>query len=140
MWHIVCTFAKTVSNVNLYLYIIAIPEAPVSIATKDVKEDKLVLTWKPPKEDGGSKIETYHIKMKEEDGDWIEIAKVKSFEKDHKVENLKPGKSYRFAVTAENDVGQGQPAETTSPVIPKRKPGTKTNMEQNKIRKKLVKF
>ena len=90
-----------------------------------MKEDKVLLTWKPPKEDGGSKIETYHIKMKEDDGDWVEIAKVKAFDKDYKVENLKPGKSYKFAVTAENEIGQGEAVEMSSAVVPKRKPGNK---------------
>ena len=101
----------------------AVPESPANIATKDMKEDKLLLSWKPPKDDGGSKIETYHIKMKEGDGDWKEIARVKAFEKEYKVENLKPGKSYKFAVTAENEIGQGEPVEMSSAVVPKRKPG-----------------
>ena len=92
-----------------------------------------MLTWKPPKQDGGSKIETYHIKMKEDDGEWVELAKVKGFEKDYKVENLKPGKSYLFAVTAENEVGQSQSVETTSAVVPKRKPGISMRRVLDKI-------
>ena len=89
----------------------------------------MLLTWKPPKEDGGSKIQTYHIKMKQDDDDWVEIAKVKSYDKDYKVEGLKPGTSYKFAVTAENEVGQGQPVETTSAIVPKRKPGRYMGLE-----------
>ena len=89
---------------------------------KDIKDDRLTLTWKPPKEDGGSKVEKYHIMMKEDDGDWNELATVKSYDNDYKVPNLKPDKKYDFAVVAENKAGRGDAIETLTPTVLKEKP------------------
>ena len=79
------------------------------------------MTWKPPTEDGGAKVDKYHIMMKEDDGDWKEIAVVN--DKEYKVPNLKPEKKYNFAVVAENKAGQGDAMETTSPTVLKKRAG-----------------
>ena len=84
------------------------------------------MTWKPPKEDGGSKVEKYHIMMKEDDGDWKEIATVKSYDNEYKIPNLKPDKKYDFAVVAENKAGLSDAMETLSPTVLKKKAGKET--------------
>ena len=103
-------------------YFSAAPSKPSDLTVKDIKDDKLTLTWKPPKEDGGSKVEKYHIMMKEDDGDWKELATVKSYDNDYKVPNLKPNKKYDFAVVAENKAGLGDAMETITPTVLKEKP------------------
>ena len=60
--------------------------------------------------------------MKEDDGDWKEIATVKSYDNEYKVPNLKPDKKYDFAVVAENKAGRGDAMETTTPTVLKEKP------------------
>ena len=102
---------------------LAAPNKPADINVKDIKDDKLTLTWKPPKEDGGSKVEKYHIMMKEDDGEWKELATVKSYDNDYKVPNLKPEKKYDFAVVAENKAGRSDAIETMSPTVFKKKAG-----------------
>ena len=100
----------------------AVPSKPADISVKNIKDDNLTLTWKPPKEDGGSKVEKYHIIMKEDDGEWKELATVKAYDNDYKVSNLKPNKKYDFAIVAENKAGLGDATETVSPTILKEKP------------------
>ena len=100
----------------------AAPSKPADISVKNIKDDSLTLTWKPPKEDGGSKVEKYHIMMKEDDGEWNELATVKAYDNDYKVPNLKTNKKYDFAIVAENKAGCGDATETVSPTVLKEKP------------------
>ena len=104
------------------MYLSAAPSKPANINVKDVKDDRLTLTWKPPKEDGGSKVEKYHIMMKEDDGDWKEITTVKAYDNEYKIPNLTPNKKYDFAVIAENKAGRSDAMETMTPTVLKEKP------------------
>lgn len=107
----------------IYIFVyVAVPSKPADISVKDAKDDRLTLTWKPPKEDGGAKVEKYHIMMKEDDSEWKEVATVKSYDNDYKVPNLKPDKKYDFAVLAENKAGRGDTVETVTPTVLKEKP------------------
>ncbi len=72
------------------------PSKPADLKVKDVKDDKLTLTWKPPQEDGGSKVGAYHIMVQEDGGDWKELAKVSPYDKDFKVDNLSPDVKYKL--------------------------------------------
>ena len=51
---------------------------------------------------------------------WKEVGKTKTFDLYYTVDNLDEGKSYYFAVAAENEVGMGKMIETESPVTPKK--------------------
>ena len=55
--------------------------------------------------------------MKENDGDWKDIATAKANDKEYKVPDLKPDKKYDFAVAAENKVGRGDAMETTASTV-----------------------
>ena len=105
------------------MFFAALPEAPTNLTVKDKKENYVTLTWKTPKNDGGAKIEAYHIRVKEGDKDWKDVSKVTAYDTDYKVTKLTPGGSYNFAVLAENSVGKGPAAETSSPVVLKKKAG-----------------
>lgn len=86
--------------------------------------DKATVQWKEPKEDGGSKVTGYIVKVKEEGTDtWKDVAKLGVYDKDYTVKELTPGKSYDFEVVAENKAGEGTPAATDKPVTPRKKPG-----------------
>ena len=80
------------------------------------------MTWKPPKEDGGSKVEKYHIMMNEDDGDWKEITTVKAYDNEYRIPDLKPERKYSFAVVAENKAGRSDAMETMTPTVLKEKP------------------
>jgi hypothetical protein len=97
------------------------PGKPEDVKVKDVKNDTVFLAWNKPKEDGGSKINSYTVLMKEDDGEFKEIAKLKSFDNEYKVKGLEPGKNYKFAVIAGNKVGDSEATETTTPTVLKKK-------------------
>ena len=59
--------------------------------------------------------------MKEDDGEYKEIAKVKGYDNDFKVKGLVPDKKYNFAVIAENKAGASDATETKSPTVLKKK-------------------
>lgn len=86
-----------------------------------MKPDSVTLTWSKPKDDGGSKIDSYYILMREDDGEFKEIAKLKSFDNDYKIKDLVPGKNYFFAVVAGNKMGKGEAMETSTPTVLKKK-------------------
>lgn len=91
---------------------------------KSKNTDKVTLEWKAPKDIGGSKVTGYQIFMKEDDSeDWKKIGSVGSFDTSYTAKNLKTDKPYRFAVSAENKIGQGQLAELETPVTLHKKPG-----------------
>ena len=109
---------------NVYIdFFSAAPEAPTNLNVKDKKDTSVTLTWKAPKQDGGAKIEAYHIVKKEDNGDWNDLARIKALDTEHKVLDLVPGKSYHFRVEAENEIGRGDAVETSTPVVLKKTAG-----------------
>jgi hypothetical protein len=106
------------------------PEGPMEIT--EIRPDSCVLTWKPPKNDGGSPISNYIIeKFDTKKGDW---QKVSSFCRVpfYEVTGLNEGSEYKFRVSAENAYGQSQPLESEKPIIAKNPfsvPQAPTNIE-----------
>lgn len=84
----------------------------------------VILDWKPPLKDGGSKVTSYLLeKCEASSEDWVKVDTVKAFETSYKIADLKTGVEYLFAVSAENKAGLGEPNETPTPVVPQRPPG-----------------
>lgn len=105
----------------------AVPTAPTLLTVQDKKPNSVTLTWKPPKDGGSDKMQAYHIFVKEGEGKWFGVGKVKAFDMEYKVENLKPEKPYFFAVCAENSVGKGPLVETDTPTVLKKRTGRSYN-------------
>ena len=82
----------------------------------------MTLTWKPPKKDGGARVKFYHIKMKEDGGSLVVIAKVNGDILTYQVTSLKLDKKYVFEILAENDVGCGD-AVASKPAVLQKKSG-----------------
>ena len=92
----------------------------MKVAVDNVTENDVSLSWKAPKEDGGSRIKKYRV-MKKEDkpgSDWVDAGSVESYKTNAKVTGLSPDNKYLFAVLAENEVGPGEPQETDKPISP----------------------
>ena len=93
------------------------PQGP--LVASDIVGESLTLTWKPPLDDGGQRVNNYVVeKRKADTGKWT---KVSSFVTTPTcdVRNLDPGKEYEFRVSAVNNMGQSDPLMTTNPILAK---------------------
>ena len=93
------------------------PEGPLEVS--NVKTDSVTLTWKPPKDNGGTPITNYVVeKFDTKKNEW---SKVSSFCRtpEYEVIGLEEGRPYKFRVSAENAQGVSVPLETNIAVAPK---------------------
>ncbi|RUS77263.1 hypothetical protein EGW08_014977, partial [Elysia chlorotica] len=91
------------------------PDAPRFPVVENIRDDSVVLSWKPPLNDGGSFITEYVVERNEPPSDkWIRVASTRfAF---HNVTGLSPNKEYCFRVFADNFYGRSEPCEPTAPV------------------------
>lgn len=96
------------------------PGQPGTPEVQDWDRDKIDITWKPPKSDGGAPIEKYLIEKKEKNkGTWTKAAEVPGTASSASVNNLAEGKEYEFRVTAINKGGPSEPSEASRPQVAK---------------------
>lgn len=96
------------------------PSAPQSLTVTNVTEDSISLAWKPPADDGGSKVTRYVIEGRlGNKRSWQQFGRTSNLE--FTVSRLQEGEKYYFQVMAENSIGVGEPMETTKPAIPRSK-------------------
>ncbi|XP_041823506.1 M-protein, striated muscle isoform X2 [Melanotaenia boesemani] len=107
---------------------IAVPGPPHDLQIREVRNDSLVLLWKPPVYQGRDPVNGFYIDIKEADAPeeaWRGI-NTKATEKTYiKIKNLKEGEIYVFRVRAQNKAGVGKTSDVTEPVPALTKPGTK---------------
>eukprot|EP00061_Rhincodon_typus_P018657 g47915.t1 len=90
------------------------PEAPIIIS--DVTAEKCVISWLPPADDGGAKIEHYVVEKRETSRlAWTNVATDVQLTK-LKITKLLQGNEYIFRVMAVNKYGVGEPLES-EPVV-----------------------
>jgi hypothetical protein len=92
--------------------VLDVPSSPQSPHVDEVFCDHCRLSWKPPRDDGGSEVIGYYIEMCEEGASsWVRVTSFASGFA-HTVKELRSGKKYKFRVFAENVFGASEPAET----------------------------
>uniref|UniRef100_A0A8C4S557 Titin n=1 Tax=Erpetoichthys calabaricus TaxID=27687 RepID=A0A8C4S557_ERPCA len=92
------------------------PEGPVAIS--GVTCEKCTIAWKPPLQDGGSKIIQYIVEMQAKGSEkWSACAHVKTL--DAVITNLAQGEEYMFRVIAVNEKGKSDPRSLAVPVVAK---------------------
>ncbi|KRY50894.1 Twitchin [Trichinella britovi] len=92
------------------------PDPPQCPAVETILDNAVILSWKPPVDDGGSDISNYLIEKRQlPNSDWMPC--VKSRYCYVTVEGLKSQQTYEFRVSAENKFGLSDSSEPTSPVI-----------------------
>jgi titin len=98
------------------------PGAPSQLEVNNIYEDSVELTWFPPLHDGGARVTSYMIEMKDESRaeGWIEVHSLDAHDTlSSTIEGLHLGKPYLFRVSAVNSVGAGPPASLPSAVTPR---------------------
>lgn len=94
------------------------PGPPRDLKAATSGEDSVTLTWKPPREDGGSPVTSYVVEKREAMRMTWQIAGETDdteFTIRHLVEKL----GYVFRVTARNKVGLSEPIELTRSIVAK---------------------
>uniref|UniRef100_A0A8C0EK92 Titin n=1 Tax=Bubo bubo TaxID=30461 RepID=A0A8C0EK92_BUBBB len=94
------------------------PGPPAAFDVSEITNESCLLTWNPPRDDGGSKITNYVLEKRATDSEiWHKLS---STIKDTKFRatNLTPHKEYVFRVSAENMYGIGEPAQCNPPGPP----------------------
>nr|KAG5709145.1 hypothetical protein BaRGS_028601 [Batillaria attramentaria] len=91
------------------------PDPPRFPVIENIRDDSVVMSWKPPLNDGGSFITAYVVEKQEvPSSNWIRVASTRfAF---HNITGLSPNKEYKFRVIAENFYGRSEPCETTEPI------------------------
>uniref|UniRef100_A0A1A8V9L7 Connectin n=1 Tax=Nothobranchius furzeri TaxID=105023 RepID=A0A1A8V9L7_NOTFU len=99
------------------------PSAPLSPVVSGITKDSCVVFWKPPLNDGGSKIKSYCLekknkKDKKEWTDWTLVTTDEIKQTVFSVKHLTEGTEYIFRVKCENLGGESDYSEETTPIIP----------------------
>lgn len=91
------------------------PEGPISIT--GVTSEQCCLSWKPPKQDGGSKITHYIVEKRETSRLLWTVVEPKVQAVNLKIMKLLEGNEYIFRVLPVNKFGVGEPLQSSAVVI-----------------------
>ncbi|CAH1969101.1 unnamed protein product [Acanthoscelides obtectus] len=93
------------------------PDAPEPPKPDRITKDSVTLSWRSPRNDGGSKIRGYILQKRPKDSDkWVDINTAPITDTVYTVPNLKEGEEYQFRLIAVNDVGNSEPSKPTNPI------------------------
>lgn len=94
------------------------PGPPAAFDVSEITNESCLLTWNPPRDDGGSKITNYVLEKRATDSEiWHKLSSTIK-DTNFRATNLTPHKEYVFRVSAENMYGIGEPAQC-NPIIAK---------------------
>lgn len=89
-------------------------DAPGQPKIVDWNEEKVNLTWQPPKNDGGAPITGYVIEMKDKNStQWVPVLETDGPKPEAEVGGLEKGKTVQFRVKAKNKAGTSEPSQPT---------------------------
>ena len=91
------------------------PTGPLEIS--DVGKYNVSLSWQPPKENGGSKVECYTVERRERFMKTWTMESNSVMNTTYTVTRLQENTAYEFRVSAENMYGVGEPLEGEESVV-----------------------
>lgn len=89
---------------------------------EEVTANSVTMSWKPPKDNGGSEITSYVIEKRDltHGGGWVPAVTYVNAKYNHAVvPRLTEGNKYEFRVMAENLQGRSDPLHSSAPVVAK---------------------
>lgn len=114
----------TATNVNgtdtatITLTVLDVPGTPENMRISDITKESALVSWSPPKDDGGSDISHYVVEKKDiETGRWIMAGE--SATPNLRVEKLIEGHEYQFRVKAVNREGDSEYLQDRDSIIAK---------------------
>lgn len=102
-----------------------VPDAPEQPIVTEVTKDSALVTWNKPN-DGGKPITNYILEKRETMSKrWVRVTKepIHPYTK-FRVPDLLEGCQYEFRVSAENEIGIGDPSPPSKPVFARDPIGT----------------
>uniref|UniRef100_A0A8C3FBY7 Titin n=1 Tax=Chrysemys picta bellii TaxID=8478 RepID=A0A8C3FBY7_CHRPI len=116
-------YLLTVSNaagsktVGLHLTVLDVPGPPTGpINILEVTPEHMIISWRPPKDDGGSPVLNYIVEKRESKKEAWGVVCSGINQTKLKVPRLQKGCEYIFRVRAENKIGIGAPLDSTPTV------------------------
>lgn len=110
------------------------PDPPEPPKPDRITKDSVTLSWRPPRNDGKSKIKGYYIEMRPKNSkDWKPVNDIPIHSTVFRVPDLKEGEEYSFRVIAENDVGRSDPSKPSQPITIEEQPN-KPHMDLGGVR------
>ena len=106
---------------SFYFNVLDVPGPPTDIEYDNITGSSVQLTWKKPKDNGGSDITSYVIEKKDMDhgGGWVPAVNyIEPYNHTHHVPRLVEGTQYEFRVFAVNAQGRSLPCPG-EPVTPR---------------------
>lgn len=99
------------------------PDAPEPPKADRITRDSATLSWRPPRNDGKSRIKGYIIQKKAKgDKDWSNVNEEPIAGLVHTVPGLKEGEEYLFRIIAVNDVGLSDASKPSAAIIIEEQP------------------
>ena len=90
------------------------PGPPEGVNVDRITRNTVTLSWRPPRNDGGSKIKGYIIQVKNvRDAEYTDINGYPHADLTYTVLKLREKDEYSFRVCAVNEAGQGEPSRPT---------------------------
>jgi Fibronectin type III domain len=122
VWSPNCSSSLNKSPLKWWRCIVFIPDAPSApqgpLEAIDTSPSAITLQWKPPLDDGGSRIQKYVLEKKPKGSNkWQRVpVNILPNETEATAKNLEEGQEYDFRVMAVNENGESAPLATTEPI------------------------
>ena len=92
----------------------------MKLSVAEVMKDSVVLSWQPPTSLGGCAVTGYVIEKRDaKRNTWMPVDKTDGATSTYAVRKLQEGNEYFFRVSAENEIGTGEPAELVEGTVAK---------------------
>ena len=97
------------------------PSAPQNLKVIDTNKSSIVISWEPPKDNGGVHLTGYTIEMcAQDEAEFSLVGMTTGNETEYEAIGLKENEGYRFHVRARNVCGMSEDAaEILDPVVAK---------------------
>ena len=119
-----------------------VPDAPENCQAKDVTKTGCLVTFEPPKSDGGSPITGYVVERRQTaTARWVRVTRDPIQQLSFKCNDLVEGLEYEFRVIAENKAGPSEPSAPCKPFTAKDpfdKPGAPLNLKVGEVTKNSI--
>lgn len=102
------------------------PDPPEPPKPDRITKDSVTLSWRPPRNDGKSRIKGYILQQRSandtNDKSWKNVNELPIHNLVHTVPNLIEGNEYHFRVIAVNDVGESEPSKPSQSITIEEQP------------------